>query len=60
MAKQLPYSLSVILLCVVVFNAQQPADAPFAALDKAFRQETGSLNGDKSRCIGNGNGPDRV
>ena len=49
MIKQLSYSLSIVVLCVLVLHAQQPGEAPFASLEKAVKEERGGWAGDKSR-----------
>lgn len=52
MAKQLSYSLSIILLiflCVFTLQAKQRGEVPFAQLEKAVKEERGGWAGDKSR-----------
>ena len=49
MAKQISFSLSILLLCVCVVHAQQAGEAPFASLEKAVQTERGGWAGDKSR-----------
>jgi TonB family protein len=49
MVKQLACLLSIILLCFLVLQAQQAGEAPFAAVEKAVKEEPGGWAGDKSR-----------
>lgn len=49
MIKRLACLLSIILLCLLVLQAQQAREAPFAAVEKAVREERGGWAGDKSR-----------
>jgi TonB family protein len=49
MVRQLACLLSIILLCLLVLQAQQAGEAPFAAVEKAVKEERGGWAGDKSR-----------
>lgn len=49
MAKQISFSLALLLLCVGVLHAQQAGEAPFASLEKAVQTGQGGWDGDKSR-----------
>ena len=49
MVKQLAYYLSIVFLCVLVLQAQQAGQAPFATVEKAVKEERGGWAGDKSR-----------
>jgi TonB family protein len=49
MAKKLIISFSLVLLCVSVLQARQAAEAPFAVLEKAVKQEPGGWAGNKER-----------
>jgi len=49
MDKQLFLAVCMVLLCVGVLHAQQATDAPFAAVERAVKQEQGGWAGDKSR-----------
>jgi len=47
MIKQLTHSFAVVLLCVLVLQARQGGEAPFAQLEKAVKQEPAGWAGDK-------------
>src|SRR5437899_1981308 len=49
MAKKLTCSFLVVLLCVLVLQAQQAVEAPFATLERAVKQESGGWAGNKER-----------
>ena len=49
MIKQTAYFIAAILLSAVVLHAQQPDDAPFAVVERAVREDSGSWAGNKER-----------
>jgi TonB family protein len=49
MIKQTTFLMAAILLCTVALRAQQSVELPFAALEKAVREEQGGWAGNKDR-----------